>query len=93
MTRFFKPITAEAIGHTLEGVSRLTPRETDVLLLILDGLSNKQAARELDISYRTIDVHRGRVMEKLGARNAVELTRIISVIDYELQQSSRNDIH
>ncbi len=54
----------------------LTPRESDVLRQIMTGASNKQAALRLGISHRTVEVHRSRIMEKLGAKNLVELVRI-----------------
>lgn len=56
---------------------KLTPRERDVLRQITDGASNKEAGRNLGISPRTIEVHRARIMEKLGARNAADLVRIV----------------
>ena len=59
-------------GHDL-----LTSRERDVLGQIASGSSNKQAGRELGISPRTIEVHRARIMEKLGAKNAADLVRIV----------------
>lgn len=59
------------------GSDLLTPREHDVLHLIASGLSNKEAGRQLGISPRTIEVHRARIMEKLGARNAADLVRIV----------------
>lgn len=59
------------------GVSRLTPRERQVLQLIASGQSNKEAGRALGISPRTVEVHRSRVMEKLGVRNTAELMRIV----------------
>ena len=61
-------------GSALE---RLTPREQEVLKLIAGGSSNKEAGRRLGISPRTIEVHRARIMDKLGARNAVDLIRIV----------------
>ena len=59
------------------GYSLLTPRERDVLQQIAAGASNKEAGRRLGISPRTIEVHRARIMEKLGARNAADLVRIV----------------
>jgi FixJ family two-component response regulator len=56
---------------------RLTPRERDVLAQIAGGASNKEAGRLLGISPRTIEVHRARIMEKLGARNTADLVRIV----------------
>ena len=62
----------EFAGHGL-----LTPREREVLAQIAAGASNKEAGRCLGISPRTIEVHRARIMEKLGARNAADLVRIV----------------
>jgi FixJ family two-component response regulator len=61
----------------VRGFAQLTPREREVLQLITNGQSNKEAGRELGISPRTIEVHRARVMEKLGARNTADLLRIV----------------
>ena len=61
----------------VRGFSQLTPREREVLQLITNGQSNKEAGRQLGISPRTIEVHRARVMEKLGARNTADLMRIV----------------
>lgn len=59
------------------GRELLTPREIEVLGQITAGASNKEAGRHLGISPRTIEVHRARIMEKLGARNAADLVRIV----------------
>lgn len=61
----------------IRGFEQLTPREREVLALITSGQSNKEAGRQLGISPRTIEVHRARVMEKLGARNTADLMRIV----------------
>lgn len=63
-------------GRATKGVLSLTPREQQVLELVLQGLSNKEVGLELKISPRTIEVHRARGMEKLGVRNTAELVRI-----------------
>lgn len=59
------------------GRDLLTPREFQVLELIANGASSKEAGRQLGISPRTIEVHRARVMEKLGAKNAIDLVHIV----------------
>lgn len=59
------------------GRQLLTGRERDVLGLLAFGASNKEAGRRLGISPRTIEVHRARIMEKLGARNSADMMRIV----------------
>jgi two-component system response regulator FixJ len=59
------------------GLALLTRRERDVLAQVSHGASNKEAGRRLGISPRTIEVHRARIMDKLGARNAADLMRIV----------------
>jgi FixJ family two-component response regulator len=66
-----------ALPQAFPGHDMLTSRERDVLGQIASGLSNKEAGRELGISPRTIEVHRARIMEKLGAKNAADLVRIV----------------
>lgn len=58
-------------------LERLTPRERDVLRGIVAGKLNKQIADNLDISVRTVELHRGRVLEKLEAANAADLVRMV----------------
>jgi two-component system response regulator FixJ len=65
------------LAKNFSGQDLLTARERDVLGQIAAGSSNKQAGRELGISPRTIEVHRARIMEKLGAKNAADLVRIV----------------
>lgn len=67
----------DGAAFTYPGSELLTPRERDVLRQIAAGASNKEAGRHLGISPRTIEVHRARIMEKLGARNAADLVRIV----------------
>jgi FixJ family two-component response regulator len=69
--------SGDILSKAFPGHDLLTARERDVLNQIAAGLSNKQAGRELGISPRTIEVHRARIMEKLGAKNAADLVRIV----------------
>jgi len=57
--------------------ANLSAREVQVLQQIISGASNKRAALALGISARTIELHRARLMEKLGARNTADLLRIV----------------
>jgi RNA polymerase sigma factor (sigma-70 family) len=63
----------EAIRRRME---TLTPRERDVLELIVGGLSSKMIASELGISMKTVEAHRTSTMQKMQARNAAELVRL-----------------
>jgi len=57
-------------------IDKLTPREFEVLRFVIIGLLNKQIAAEMDTAEKTIKVHRGRVMHKLGAHSVPDLVRI-----------------
>ena len=74
------------IRHRHEGCSRaetmgrlalLTPREKEVLDGVVNGLGNKQIARDLGISIKTVEVHRGQAMHKMHAGSVAELTRLV----------------
>ena len=64
-------------GMQFPGSELLTPREREVLKQIIGGSSNKEIGRSLGISPRTIEVHRARIMAKLGAKNTADLVRIV----------------
>lgn len=52
----------------------LTPREQEVVRLVLQGLGNKACAEQLGCSQRTIEAHRSNIFKKVGVRNAIELS-------------------
>lgn len=64
----------EGIRERLEA---LTPREQEILALMMQGKANKVMAHELDLSQRTVEIHRARVMEKSGAGSLAELVRMV----------------
>lgn len=63
-------------------VEPLTPREIDVLKLIVQGYTNRQIGEELIISVRTVEGHRANLSSKLGLRNRVELVRYAREFGY-----------
>lgn len=79
----FSPDSARVLAEQLQRPDRglddpygsLTPREREVFHLIVEGLSTKEIARRLDISVKTAENHRARVLAKLDARNAAEVIR------------------
>ena len=70
-------VAGSRLAPHFPGRDLLTPREFQVLELIANGASSKEAGRQLGISPRTIEVHRARVMEKLGAKNTIDLVHIV----------------
>jgi FixJ family two-component response regulator len=59
----------------LQRMETLTPREYDLLPYVISGMLNKQIAFKLGIAEHTVKIHRGRIMEKLGAHSVAELIR------------------
>ena len=64
-------------------LARLTPRETEVLRHVITGRLNKRIAGDLGVVEKTIKVHRGRVMEKMGVRSIAELVRMTEKISMQ----------
>jgi len=61
---------------TVRGFGTLTYRERQILQFVVDGRTNKEIAVDLGLSYRTVEVHRRHIMEKIGARNTADLVRL-----------------
>jgi len=64
------------VHDALRCIEQLTPREQEVLRYVITGMLNKQIASKLGIAEKTVKVHRGRVMEKLGVDSVAELVRL-----------------
>jgi len=76
-------VSSQALSSRIEldsihrRMARLTPREREVLALLVEGRLNKQVASELGVAEKTIKVHRARVMEKMEAHSLIDLVRVI----------------
>ncbi len=67
----------EILSKPFPGRQHLTDRERVVLAQVVKGASSKEAARDLNISPRTVEFHRKNIMRKLGARNVIDLLKIV----------------
>ena len=66
-------------GKLAHRITDLTEREREVMALVIQGLPNKLIADQLNISVRTVEVHRARVFEKMDVKSAVELSNLLRV--------------
>jgi FixJ family two-component response regulator len=77
LAKDLQDLAVEARLASVQGrVKTLTPRETEVFALVVTGMPNKQIARELGVSEKTVKVHRARAMEKMRAGSVAELVRL-----------------
>jgi len=67
--------SSEILSPAFPGCDLLTRREREVLALIAASATNKEAAVNLGISQRTVEIHRAHIMHKLGAKNSIDLAR------------------
>lgn len=64
--------------YSASRLATLTDREREIMMLTVQGRTSKEIARELSISYRTVESHRAHILRKTGAANLIELARIAS---------------
>jgi two-component system response regulator FixJ len=76
LARAGRPDRAHAAGEAKQRIAELTPRERQVLDALVAGHPNKVIAYDLGISVRTVEVHRARMMERLGVRQLAEAIRL-----------------
>ena len=62
-------------------LGELTERERAVMQRVIEGLPNKRIADQLDISVRTVEVHRARVFDKMAVKSAVELANLLRELE------------
>jgi DNA-binding NarL/FixJ family response regulator len=75
--RFFSPKISRFLGHTELGPRQaLSAREMEIMQSIAEGKSNKEIAALLGVATKTVENHRGRLMQKLGVHNAASVTLI-----------------
>jgi DNA-binding NarL/FixJ family response regulator len=76
-SRYLSPRIRERLSNEPDGAisAGLTSRQTEILRLVASGLTNKEAARALSISPKTVEFHRAQIMHKLGANDVTALTR------------------
>lgn len=67
----------EAMPHTARSADLLTPREREVVAQLAAGLTSKEIAKALALSPRTVDMHRGRMLKKMGVRTTVQLLGLL----------------
>jgi FixJ family two-component response regulator len=71
--------------HLVRGkIERLSPRELEVLQLVVEGLSSKQIGRRLNVTCKTVEAHRLRIMKKMDAESVADLVRV--VVGFESRQ-------
>jgi FixJ family two-component response regulator len=70
----------------------LTPREFEVMQLVITGMLNKQIAGELGTAEKTVKVHRGRVMEKLGVPSVAELVTLVQKANLPPARNSKTKV-
>uniref|UniRef100_UPI003850E20C response regulator transcription factor n=1 Tax=Sphingomonas aliaeris TaxID=2759526 RepID=UPI003850E20C len=68
--------TSAGVAGLKAGYERLTPREREVMRLVVTGLMNKQVAARLALSEITVKIHRGNVMRKMEAQSLADLVRM-----------------
>lgn len=66
-----------SLGAVQDRLASLSEREREVMELMIKGRLNKQIAGDLGIAMRTVEVHRARVLDKMGVRNGIELTALL----------------
>ena len=81
VTKALEEASQVVVSHTATTIAqqrydRLTPRERDVIALLVEGKANKVMGLELGVSQRTVEIHRARVMEKMEASSLADLFRM-----------------
>jgi two-component system response regulator FixJ len=74
--------------EVVRAYGRVTPREREVMALVVAGMPNKEIARTLGISHRTVEAHRGHIMQKMGTEHVAELVNMAVQCGLDLPEPS-----
>ena len=83
--------TRADLAELKQRLGSLTPREHEVLPLVVSGLLNKQAAAKLGISETTLQIHRGNIMKKMGAASLADLVRMAGTLEIPIGHSRHEE--
>ncbi len=78
------------MGIVRERMARLTRRENEILALVVEGLSSKEIAGRLAVSFKTVEAHRAKVMRKMEAESVAQLVRM--VVSANSLSAQRNEL-
>lgn len=79
------------VADAHSSLDALTPRERETMELVVSGLASKEIAKILDISPRTVEIHRQRVMQKTGAKSVAQLVRIALTAGVDIASNEINE--
>jgi DNA-binding CsgD family transcriptional regulator len=83
--------------HVAERIAELTPRETEIVNLLADGILPRTIASDLGISPKTLDIHRANVQRKMGVKSTVNivrfvlLKRLVDALSKEVKRQARSN--
>ena len=84
-------LRCQEVGSIRDCLERLTRREKEVLELVVEAKSSKVIAVELGISYKTVELHRSRIIEKMQVASTLELAQLINKVSaFELESAGVN---
>ena len=75
----------EMLAHERKRLDELTQREQEVMMLALAGRANKAIAKQLGISYRTVEIHRSHILQKTGTANMLELAQLAATCGLSIE--------
>jgi two-component system, NarL family, nitrate/nitrite response regulator NarL len=79
-------LAQDSLGQSKQQVNSLTGRERQIVLIVAEGLSNKEVGRQLNLSEGTVKVHLHNIYNKLGVKNRTALVAIAHVYHEELMR-------